>query len=78
MRVRANQYVIAFILATLALSSSPGWAAAPDRMMQACQVRAHEIMHARIPDIETKYEGQRTNEMSDPAPKSPAEIETTR
>lgn len=33
----------------------------PDRMMQDCRVRAHEVLHARMPDIETKYEGQRTD-----------------
>jgi hypothetical protein len=30
-------------------------------MMQVCRVRAHEVMHVRLPDIETKYEGQRTD-----------------
>jgi hypothetical protein len=36
-------------------------AANPERMMQECRVRAHEIMHARMPDIATKYEGQRVD-----------------
>jgi hypothetical protein len=30
-------------------------------MMQECRLRAHEVMHVRLPDIETKYEGQRTD-----------------
>lgn len=33
----------------------------PDRMMQECRTRAHEIMHVRLPDVDTKYEGQRTD-----------------
>jgi hypothetical protein len=30
-------------------------------MMQVCRIRAHEVMHVRLPEIETKYEGQRTD-----------------
>ena len=30
-------------------------------MMQVCRNRAHEVLHVRLPDIEPKYEGQRTD-----------------
>lgn len=33
----------------------------PERMMQECRNRAHEVLHVRLPDVETKYEGQRTD-----------------
>lgn len=33
----------------------------PGRMMQECRIRAHEVLHTRLPNIETKYEGQRTD-----------------
>lgn len=29
--------------------------------MQECRIRAHEVMHVRLPDVSTKYEGQRTD-----------------
>ncbi len=41
--------------ASAALAKTPG------RMMQECRVRAHEVLHTRLPDIDTKYEGQRTD-----------------
>jgi len=37
------------------------YAKTPETMMQVCRIRAHEVMHVRLPDIETKYEGQRTD-----------------
>lgn len=36
-------------------------AATPERMMQECRVRAGEVLRTRLPNIETKYEGQRTD-----------------
>lgn len=51
---------MAFALATLT-SASAVHAQAPERMMQECRIRAHEVLHTRLPDIETKYEGQRTD-----------------
>ncbi|MGD9805475.1 MAG: hypothetical protein AB7E81_24240 [Hyphomicrobiaceae bacterium] len=36
-------------------------ASSPERMMQVCRIRAHEVIHTRLPDVETKYEGQRTD-----------------
>jgi len=36
-------------------------AATPARMMQECRIRAGEVLRTRLPNIETKYEGQRTD-----------------
>lgn len=33
----------------------------PADMMATCRSRAHEILRTRLPDIETKYEGQRSD-----------------
>jgi hypothetical protein len=41
--------------ATIANANTPG------QMMQECRIRAHEVLHTRLPNIETKYEGQRTD-----------------
>jgi hypothetical protein len=30
-------------------------------MMQECRIRAGEVLRTRLPNIETKYEGQRTD-----------------
>jgi hypothetical protein len=52
-------------VAVLALSMSHfvnlAAAATPERMMQECRVRAGEVLSTRLPNIETKYEGQRTD-----------------
>jgi integrase len=36
-------------------------AATPEIMMAQCRARAGEVFSARLPDIDTKYEGQRTD-----------------
>ena len=36
-------------------------ARSPERMKQTCRIRAHEVLHTRLPNIDTKYEGQRTD-----------------
>lgn len=46
---------------TLTQLSIAAEARTPERMMQECRVRAHEVLHTRLPNIETKYEGQRTD-----------------
>ena len=46
--------------ATVAFNHSAE-ARTPERMMQECRMRAHEVLHTRLPNIETKYEGQRTD-----------------
>ena len=44
------------------ISFSPeAHARTPERMMQECRVRAGEVLRTRLPNIETKYEGQRTD-----------------
>lgn len=55
-----------FCMAALAVvSCGPfvpmAYAKTPEIMMQVCRNRAHEVLHVRLPDIETKYEGQRTD-----------------
>ena len=51
----------ALAAATLASFAVVAEANTPARMMQECRIRAHEVLHTRLPDIETKYEGQRTD-----------------
>jgi hypothetical protein len=53
--------LVAAILAALPFLGSIAEARTPERMMQECRNRAHEVMHVRLPDVETKYEGQRTD-----------------
>jgi hypothetical protein len=48
------------LVATLAFDDRAE-AGPPERMMQDCRIRAHEVLHTRLPNIETKYEGQRTD-----------------
>jgi hypothetical protein len=36
-------------------------AATPEYMMAKCRARAHELLRTRLPNIETNYEGQRTD-----------------
>lgn len=43
------------------LASGPAYAASPEEMMAHCRERAHKVLNTRLPDIETKYEGQRTD-----------------
>lgn len=45
----------------LTLSGQAALAASPDRMMAQCRNRAHDELGGRLPDIATKYEGQRTD-----------------
>lgn len=52
---------VAASLAVLGGLAGAAHARTPERMMQDCRVRAHEVLHARLPDIQTKYEGQRTD-----------------
>ena len=58
-----NKIVTSGILAAATLASFAAIAHAntPGRMMQECRIRAHEVLHTRLPNIETKYEGQRTD-----------------
>lgn len=53
--------VFSFILSGCVLSANSAQASTPAQMMQECRVRAHEVLHTRLPNIETKYEGQRTD-----------------
>ena len=50
----------AITLVTLAIAG-PAAAASPEIMMAQCRDRAHTKLHASVKDIETKYEGQRTD-----------------
>lgn len=52
---------IASALASAITTTTAVAAATPEIMMQQCRIRAHEIMQVRLPDVETKYEGQRTD-----------------
>jgi hypothetical protein len=47
------------IVSAFALSGAAS--AGPREMMAKCRDRAHQIMRTRLPDIETKYEGQRVD-----------------
>jgi hypothetical protein len=61
--MKAVKYGVVTALAGFAsgLFVPVSYAKTPDIMMQVCRVRAHEVLHVRLPDIETKYEGQRTD-----------------
>jgi len=48
-------------LLTLACLVSAAHANTPNEMMAECRVRAHEELRVRVPDIDTKYEGRRTD-----------------
>jgi hypothetical protein len=48
------------VVSAFALSGAAS-AAGPREMMAKCRDRAHKIMRTRLPDIETKYEGQRVD-----------------
>jgi hypothetical protein len=47
--------------AAVSLSGAPAKAASPEEMMAHCRERAHKVLNTRLPDIQTKYEGQRTD-----------------
>lgn len=56
------KYSISFeISGGSASSGSNSAAASPRTMMAQCRERAHQILRTRLPNIETKYEGQRTD-----------------
>jgi hypothetical protein len=45
----------------LAATSQPTFANTPEQMMAQCRNRAHDALRVRLPDIDAKYEGQRTD-----------------
>ena len=50
------------MIITAGVDKSPtAEASTPETMMAQCRVRAGEVMTTRLPNIETKYEGQRTD-----------------
>lgn len=49
------------IFAGFAFVSLPAHADTPAIMMQKCRDRAAKVFRVRMPDVETKYEGQRTD-----------------
>jgi hypothetical protein len=53
------------LFCALIIAGSAGVAAAeaasPEYMMAKCRARAHELLRTRLPNIEVKYEGQRTD-----------------
>lgn len=57
---RRTMTVAAGVTCVLAATSAVH-AQSPQRMMQECRIRAHEVLHTRLPNVDTKYEGQRTN-----------------
>lgn len=61
MQIKLVSVFVGTTAAIAALSVTAAQARTPERMMQECRVRAHEVLHTRLPDIETKYEGQRTD-----------------
>lgn len=54
-------WAFGFVAAGVATLGGVANAKTPARMMQECRARAHEVLHTRLPNIETKYEGQRTD-----------------
>jgi hypothetical protein len=56
-----KQSTLVLGLAAVIAASSPALASSPDSMMAKCRARAHELLRTRLPDIEVKYEGQRTD-----------------
>jgi hypothetical protein len=61
MSVVRKVMTIAGAAACLGIINNSAEARTPERMMQDCRIRAHEVLHTRLPNIETKYEGQRTD-----------------
>lgn len=53
-----------FLLALAAMPgavTNPASAATPSEMMALCRNRGHDVLKIRLPDIDTKYEGQRVD-----------------
>lgn len=48
-------------LASAQVITAEAWAAPPEIMMAQCRARAGSALKMRLPDIDTKYEGQRTD-----------------
>ncbi len=61
MKLYLNATVWMVALACTLAVTHAAEARTPERMMQDCRIRAHEVLHTRLPNIETKYEGQRTD-----------------
>ena len=57
------KFKFAFLAGTgcLVLGAQLAEAATPEIMMAQCRNRAHDELKIRLPDIDTKYEGQRTD-----------------
>jgi hypothetical protein len=53
--------ITAAVLGATFLVDTAAQAASPEYMMAKCRARAHELLRTRLPNIETKYEGQRTD-----------------
>jgi hypothetical protein len=43
------------------LGAGTAVAKTPEQMMAKCRDRAHSVLRTRLPDVETKYEGQRVD-----------------
>lgn len=52
---------LASLAATIASFAQAAEAATPEKMMQQCRIRAGKVLRMRLPDIDTKYEGQRVD-----------------
>jgi hypothetical protein len=59
--VMRHGLTIIAILALLSAFAPASYADATGVMMQQCRLRAHDAFKIRLPDIDTKYEGQRTD-----------------
>ncbi|MCB1377303.1 MAG: hypothetical protein KDK89_02865 [Alphaproteobacteria bacterium] len=55
------KYSISFEITGKVADGSAGSSGSPADMMAACRIRAHEILRTKLGNIETKYEGQRTD-----------------
>lgn len=60
MRVAATPFALVFALG-VAAAVAPAAAETPELMMAKCRAKAHEALRVRMPDIDTKYEGQRVD-----------------
>lgn len=58
---RPAKLTILLASACVLLPTSAAIAETPEEMMAHCRNRAHKQLNMRLPDIETKYEGQRTD-----------------
>ena len=56
-----HQIFIAIAMSTAFTCVDAVAAATPEVMMAQCRSRAAKAFRARLPDVETKYEGQRTD-----------------